>query len=105
MAFGVIACTAIKRMIALLVGSAIAWNTSLLMDHSYFMKPTGCKYIRNRTVSQKMFLTLLRFVSPRTEIAGRLRVATGLVASVRTQLTSSHKKTPVKNHRRFKYYQ
>jgi hypothetical protein len=56
MALGVIACDAIKVMIARLVGSAIAWKISRRMSSKIlFEKPIGCKYIRNYLVSQIFF--------------------------------------------------
>src|SRR4051794_41080979 len=56
MAFGVIACNAIKAMIARLVGSAIAWKMSrLILCKFSFSQPTGCKYMCNYSVSQIFF--------------------------------------------------
>src|ERR1700741_4111255 len=52
-ALGVMACRAISAMMALRVGSAIAWKMSLLILPLFLiMKPISCKYIRNQSVSQ-----------------------------------------------------
>src|SRR6478735_1293018 len=53
MAFGVIACNAIKVIIARLVGSAIAWKMSRLILFNFFIAQLiGCKYKCNYSVSQ-----------------------------------------------------
>jgi hypothetical protein len=53
MAFGVIACNAIKVIIARLVGSAIAWKMSRLILFKFLLvQLIGCKYMRNYSVSQ-----------------------------------------------------
>src|SRR5215831_9621793 len=55
-ALGVIACKAIKAMIARLVGSAIAWKMSRLMSFRFsFKKPFGCKYKCNYSVAQIIY--------------------------------------------------
>src|SRR5690606_359504 len=52
-ALGVNACDAINTRMALRVGSAMAWKTSLFICCGFqFRKPIGCKYIRNFSVSQ-----------------------------------------------------
>jgi len=56
MAFGVIACNAIKVIIARLVGSAIAWKMSRLILFKFLLvQLIGCKYMRNYSVSQINF--------------------------------------------------
>jgi hypothetical protein len=56
MAFGVIACTAIKVIMARRVGSAIAWKMSRLMLFKFLLTQLiGCKYMRNFSVSQNNF--------------------------------------------------
>src|SRR5258705_2418467 len=56
MAFGVIACNAIKVIIARLVGSAIAWKMSRLILFKFIVAQTmGCKYMCNYSVSQIFF--------------------------------------------------
>ena len=56
MAFGVIACNAIKVMMALRVGSAIAWKMSRLMLFNFLVAQLiGCNYKRNYSVSQIFF--------------------------------------------------
>jgi len=78
MAFGVIACNAIKVIIARLVGSAIAWKMSRLILFNFLLvQLIGCKYMRNYSVSQ-FFLQLFfskrknvgKFESDRYRIAG-----------------------------------
>src|SRR6186713_2476839 len=60
MAFGVIACNAIKVIIARLVGSAIAWKMSRLMLFKFLIAQLiSCKYMRNYSVSQIYFLFFL----------------------------------------------
>src|SRR4029077_2157300 len=56
MAFGVIACDAIKMIIARLVGSAIAWKMSRLILFKFLLAQLiGCKYKCNYSVSQIFF--------------------------------------------------
>src|SRR6476659_9708692 len=56
MAFGVIACNAIRVIIARLVGSAIAWKMSRLILFRFLLAQLfGCKYMRNYLVSQTYF--------------------------------------------------
>src|SRR4030095_10325849 len=60
MAFGVIACNAIKVIIARRVGSAIAWKMSRLILFKFLLAQLiGCKYMRNYSVSQIFFKNIL----------------------------------------------
>ena len=68
MAFGVIACNAIKVIIARLVGSAIAWKISRLISLIPFAQLFGCKYMRNYSVSQN----ILQNIFLREEMWGEL---------------------------------
>src|SRR5690349_11632866 len=62
-AVGVMAWVAIRAIMALRVGSAIAWNMSRFMMRVINVQLTGCKYMRNYLVAQNYLTNLFSMVS------------------------------------------